>query len=174
MTIDYSEIACPACGSKMTVSHEDLQYEECGLPYVVLKNIYTERCSQCDMVLRTIPKITDLHRLLALTLIKKPGPLENFEITFLRKSLGWSKTDFARKLHTQKANPTRWEHPEKPVKMSSSHDLLLRALVAMDNRITSYMDHMEDLNLKQTCPLAHRNIEAKLSDKGWNIEGLAA
>jgi DNA-binding transcriptional regulator YiaG len=173
MTLEFPTMPCPNCGGELTVSFEDLHYTECGLPYVVLKNIHTETCG-CGNVLRTIPKLAELHRLLALTLIKKNGPLENFEITYLRKSLGWSKADFARKLHVQRRMPSQWERAENPTKMSPQNDLLLRSLVAVDNRITSYLDHMEEIDVKSVKPHVHRTLEASLDEQGWHTEELAA
>ncbi len=173
MTIEFPAQPCPACGQEMTVTHEDLHYEECGLPYVFLKNIYTERC-ECGQIFRTIPKMAELHRLLALQLVRKSGPLENFEIAYLRKSLGWSKADLARKLHVQRTQPSKWEREENPTKMNPQNDLLLRALVAVNNRITSYVDHMEDLDVKSTRPHVHRTVEASIDEKGWHTEELEA
>lgn len=172
MTLNFPSVPCPSCGSTMTVSHENLRYEECGLPYVFLKNIYTERCdnAECGNLLRTIPKVAELHRLLALTLIKKTGRLEPLEITFLRKSLGWSKADCARKMHVQRTQPTRWESDLDPTPMSGSNDLLLRTLVAMNFRIAKYVDEMEMLQIKQPLPHVHRTVELAINEKGWYEE----
>ncbi len=173
MMLDYPAMPCPSCGEPMTVTYEDLHYTECGLPYVYLKNIRTERCA-CGEVLRAIPKTKELHRTIALELIKKKDPLVSFEITYLRKSLGMSKVDLAQKLHVTKNMPTRWEKEKDSVPMSPQSDLLLRALVAMNYRITSYIDVMDGLNLKNVRPHVHRDLNFELGEKGWHAEDLAA
>ncbi len=142
------KMLCPDCKKgELAASRENIRYEESGLPYVTLRDVEVLRCPECGNQLVTIPKLAQLHRLLALTLIRKPGSLLPYEITFLRKSLGWSKADFARKLHVRPSQVSRWESESAPVPMSPSNELLLRTLVAVDQRVENYMEEMDRIEL---------------------------
>lgn len=166
-------MTCPDCkASEMVESRENIRYEECGLPYVTLRNIMIERCPECGNELVTIPKVAELHRVLALNLIRKPGRLDPLEITFLRKSLGWSKADFARKIHVQQSQVSRWESPTTRTPMGEANDLLLRTLVAMNQDIRDYMEEMDKIDLGQQ-PHVNRRLSIEMVDRKWLMEEAA-
>lgn len=165
---------CPDCrASEMVESRENIRYEECGLPYVTLRNIMVERCPECGNMLVTVPKIAELHRVLALALIKKPGRLDPIEITFLRKSLGWSKADFAKKVHVQQSQVSRWESTKTHTPMGEANDLLLRTLVAMNQDIRDYVEEMDKIDFKQQ-PHVCRRLSVELVDRKWRPQEEAA
>lgn len=160
-------MTCPDCkSSEMVESLENIRYEECGLPYVTLRNIMIERCPECGNELVTIPKVAELHRVLALTLIRKPGRLDPLEITFLRKSLGWSKADFARKVHVQQSQVSRWESTASHTPMGEANDLLLRTLVAMNQDIRDYMEEMDMIDFGQQ-PHVSRRLSIEMVGRKW-------
>jgi putative zinc finger/helix-turn-helix YgiT family protein len=115
---------------------ENYSYEESGLSNIVLKQIPVRLCPNCGMKYAGIPNMSGLHRAIALELIKKPERLAPAEIAFLRKSLGWSGADFARKMHCAPAQVSRWENGR--IEMSVANELLLRSLVALGNKIEDY------------------------------------
>jgi putative zinc finger/helix-turn-helix YgiT family protein len=161
---------CPDCRSaELAEVRENIRYDECGLAYITLKNIQVERCPECGNRLVTIPKQTELHRLVAMTLVSKPGRLEASEIIYLRKSLGWSKTDFAAKVHVTRQQVSRWESPTNPKPMGTTHELLLRLLVADNHEIRDYVEEMDKLDLKRQ-PHGHRRISIEMVDKKWTAE----
>lgn len=99
---------CPDCKKdEMKKGKETIRYEECGLPNVVLKDILLRRCSNCGNQLVSIPNLAGLHRCIAVALVNKPERLIPAEIGFLRKTLRWSKADFARKLHVRPEQVSR-------------------------------------------------------------------
>jgi len=65
------------------------------------------------------------------------------EVAFLRKSLGWSGADFARKMHCAPTQVSRWENGR--IEMSIANELLLRSLVALGKKIEDY--NVEDVAL---------------------------
>jgi len=67
------------------------------------------------------------------------------EIRFLRKSLGWSKTDFSKKFHVRPEQVSRWESETNPKPMQVQNELLLRAIVAKGQKIQDYEEHMEEI-----------------------------
>lgn len=163
-------MTCPECKvSEMVESRENIRYEECGLPYVTLRNIMVEQCPECGNELVTIPKVAELHRVLALILIRKPGRLDPLEITFLRKLLGWSKADFARKVHVHQSQVSRWESTTSHTPMGEANDLLLRTLVAMNQDIRDYMEEMDKIDLGQQ-PHVHRRLSIEMVGRKWLME----
>ncbi len=146
---DHKE-TCPACGKAgLTTIKNQIQYEESGLPYVILLNIYTKSCSECGNSLVSIPNVTGLHNFLAIALIEKAGRLKPVEITFLRKVLGWNKADFAGKFHVQPNQVSRWECQSNPMRMSKANELLLRTMVAMNQWKNGYLDALENIPIEQ-------------------------
>jgi putative zinc finger/helix-turn-helix YgiT family protein len=137
---------CRICkDSEMLESQENYHYRECGMDNVSIMGIAVRRCPTCGVIMPVIPNIEGLHDALANTIIKKDGPLTPPEIVFLRKSLGWSGTDFAKNMNCDKAQISKWEHGT--VKMSKPYELLLREIVAIGKKITDY--HREEIVWKR-------------------------
>ncbi len=135
---------CPECHeADLREGRENHRYVESGLPNVVLENVLVRRCPRCGAHLVSIPRLGELHRCLALTLIEKRDRLAPSEIRFLRKSLGWSGTDFARKFHVRPEQISRWESESAKTRMSISNELLLRSMVAQENRVEDYAERLE-------------------------------
>lgn len=164
---------CPDCRkTELVEGRENIRYTESGLPYITLCDILVERCPECGNVLVNIPKMEQLHRVLATLVIKKSGRLKPFEITFLRKSLGWSKADFARNMHVRPSQISHWESERNPSPMGEANELLLRALVAHDRRIEDYFKDMASLSLDpQATPVNY--VTVSHTAKGW-LADLAA
>lgn len=119
---------CLECGGPMKSTRENHQDVEGGLPYVVLMNLEVMVCQNCGEKEYMIPRIEDLHRLLARVVINKPGRLTGDEIRFLRTHLGYSSGDFARRMGVTIEQVSRWEHEKSA--MSATAERLLRLLVA--------------------------------------------
>lgn len=142
---------CPDCKqAEMQQNRETIRYEESGLSNVVLKNIPIRHCPDCGNQLVSIPNLSGLHRYIAIALVLKPERVTPEEVSFLRKSLGWSKAHFSRKLHVRPEQVSRWESKTKPVPMSVQGELLLRTLVAMGQQIDDYKEHLEEFASSQT------------------------
>lgn len=136
---------CERCEhGEFVESQENYHYRECGLDNVTLLGITVRKCPECGNLMPLIPNIEGLHDALARAIINKDGPLAAPEVIFLRKSLGWSGTDFARHMLCDKAQISKWEHGAP---MSKAYDLLLREKVASGKKITDY--HSADLTLQK-------------------------
>jgi putative zinc finger/helix-turn-helix YgiT family protein len=141
---------CPDCKkAELVEKHETVRYEECGLGNVALQNVLVRQCPACGNKLVSIPNLAGLHRSIAMTLVCKPERLLAEEVTFLRKSLGWSKADCARKLHVRPEQVSRWESAKAPQLMQVQNELLLRTLVAKGQKIQDYEDHLEEIASKE-------------------------
>jgi len=112
---------CIECGSTMTKSVENHKYE--SLPGVTLW-----RCANCGEHEIVIEDLEGLNRFVALVLVKKPARLSGPEVRFLRKSMGWSQSDFANKMGVDKSTVSRWEQPDGEA-IGNASDRLLRLMV---------------------------------------------
>ena len=131
---------CPNCEkAELAETRENYRYQECGLGNVTLVGIVVRRCPVCGNVMPRIPNIEGLHDTIAHALINKPERLFAQEIVFLRKYLGWSGVDFARNMHCDRAQISKWEHGR--VEMSTPYELLLREMVASGKKIEDYQRH---------------------------------
>ena len=158
---------CPECGQgELVESRENHRYAESGLPNVVLEDVLVRRCGRCGAHLVSLPHLAELHRCLALGLIDKKGRLSPPEIRFLRKSLGWSGADFARKFHVRPEQVSRWESDRSRTKMSISNELLLRSTVAHGHRVEDYPDRLEVV--ATTDEPAPSLLSLRRNDEGWS------
>lgn len=153
---------CRSCAQgELVETQENYHYRECGLDNVTIVGITIRKCPTCGSLMPLIPNIEGLHDGLAKAIINKNGPLTAAEIVFLRKSLGWSGTDFARNMHCDRAQISKWEHGA--VEMSKPYDLLLREMVASGKKISDY--HREELVWKRN--LQPHTFRLQLRRQGW-------
>ena len=117
-------------------SREDYRYEESGLPEVILIDTEIARCQACGEEMAAIPRVEELHRVLAFALASHPARLTGTEIRFLRTYLGWSGKHFARVMGVDPATVSRWEHDKAP--MGIQADRLLRMMVFREKPIEEY------------------------------------
>jgi len=107
-----------------------------GPPASGFDRYITRKYPECGSAVPIIPNIEGLNDSLVQALIKKNGPLTPAEIVFLRKSLGWSGSDFAKNMHCDRSQVSKWEHGT--VEMSKPYDLLLREMAASGKKIADY------------------------------------
>ena len=129
-------MTCPDCGGMLKVARAPYRYTESGLPGVVLLGVQVRRCQKCGAEEVAIPRIEDLHRLIAQAVIQRPHRLVPAEIKYLRKWLGWSGVDFARHMGTVPETVSRWEQGR--VSMSPQADRLLRLMVTTRAPVEDY------------------------------------
>jgi transcriptional regulator with XRE-family HTH domain len=82
---------CEKCGvamvDRMTTNAEPYRYRLSGLP-VGLVGIEVFHCPKCNAQSPIIPRLSELHQVIAGILVRKPAPLTGEEIRFLRKQIG--------------------------------------------------------------------------------------
>ena len=153
---------CSNCeNADMAETRENYQYQECGLSNVTLAGIVVRKCPACGNVMPRIANIEGLHDAIAQALINKSERLMPQEIVFLRKYLGWSGVDFARNMHCDRAQISKWEHGK--VDMSKPYELLLREMVASGKKIEDY--HRHEAARKRI--FKTRSILLQLQEKSW-------
>lgn len=89
---------CFQCNSDTEIVRECYHYSESGLDNVYLDNLELFRCVECGYKNPIIPRIIDLHKLIAYTIFLKYTYLNKYQIKFLRKQLGYSIMAWANKL----------------------------------------------------------------------------
>ena len=141
---------CPFCGTALEKHVGTYHFKACGLPYVWLEGVVIRTCSGCEEGGGVeIPDLAGLHTVLADYLIHQKARLANYEIRFLRKTLGWSSKDFAEKMGVTPETASRWE--TGALNMAEAQDRILRLYVAEDKPIDNYSIHdTEGLQEKST------------------------
>jgi transcriptional regulator with XRE-family HTH domain len=90
-------------------------------------------------------------------------------VRYLRKYLGWSGADFAKRMGVTPESVSRWENDRE--QMSAVADRLLRLMVATKAPVTAYpLDSLADLE-DESAPVRLRVESAK---GAWRAEAVAA
>lgn len=124
---------CDVCEAEMTLKRpEFFHYTESGLPNVYLSGIEVEECPNGHGPAPRLPRVLELHEVLAEAICLKPSPLTGAEARFLRKELGMKAKDWAAYLHIDVATLSRWENDGQASSLTldvfaRSSYLLLRA-----------------------------------------------
>ena len=102
---------CPNCGKRMQKvrANKPYHYTASGLSNVMLQGIKVYRCA-CGEEMAQIPRMGELHMVIAISLLKKSECLEGDELKFLRKYFRLKATEVAEKLKVTKQTFSRWEN----------------------------------------------------------------
>lgn len=140
------------------------QVDASGLSGITLVGVEVQRCTNCGELEVTIPRIKEIHRLIALTLLRKPARLTPAEIRFLRKYLGWSGKDFAAHVGVAPETVSRWEQGQD--QMGVSADRLLRLMVVHEQPKSDYsLDALGNVATSKPRPI-RMDVELSRKDGG--------
>lgn len=158
---------CDECGAPVTVRQAVRRYIIGGLPHVELHGVEVTHCTKCGMESVAIPRIGQLHRVLAEVFVKQPRMLAPVEIRFLRKHVGLSTSEFADMMGVSRETISRWENGASA--MGATADRLLRVIVLTHEPTDNYA--VDDLlrNLNDTPVPEHLSAVPMCNnqDKGW-------
>lgn len=167
-------MTCAECGSdRVTVDRNAaIRYDMGGLHHITLQGVAMQRCASCGDEGIKIPRIGQLHRVLADYLIRQPRLLMGNEIRFLRTHLGLSTQDFSHRMGVTRETVSRWENARE--RMGEPTDHLLRALVTSYQPTKSYAvdDLLRDLPDTLRLPKEEKAVNASVQNTttGWKAE----
>ncbi len=141
------------------------KYKESGLDYITLVGIEEFKCPKCGAVYFEIPKLKELHALIAETLLKKNSVLSGAEIRFLRKELGYSTAQFGQLISYDPKSLSRIENGHQ--KVTDTFDRLVRMAYATGQRDLNYNIH--DL-LMSNGGVKFKRLELETSKSGWELK----
>lgn len=128
---------CASCGAAdVKVTNEAYKYDECGLPNVTLLNVEIRRCRTCGEEIAVIPRIAELHGVLARAVVEHQSRFSGAQVRFLRKYLGYSGADFSEIVGVSRETLSRWENDKETI--GPVADRLLRLLVVQEKRVQDY------------------------------------
>ena len=123
---------CEECGANIKQRTATMKtpysYGLSGLSGIRLSGILVCRCSRCKSEYPIIPRIVELHSVIAEHLIGKPELLKGEEIRFLRKNAGFAQNEFAALLKETASHFNRIERGTT-THLSPAADKLARAIV---------------------------------------------
>lgn len=162
---------CDDCGKGVTTERNAVRrYEIGGLPHVELHGVEVTRCPACGREGTAIPRIGQLHRVLAEAFVTQRRMLAPVEIRFLRKHIGLSGADFAQRMGVARETVSRWETGATP--MGAVADRLLRLLIVTHEPTKSYAvdDVLRELD-DEPAPKRLSSVPLWNSrDRGWTAE----
>ena len=157
---------CDECGGTMTTEPRAVRrYDMGGLPHVELHGLEVSRCASCGIEDVTIPRIEQLHRVLASSFISQTRALIPAEIRFLRKHIGLSTIAFAKCMGKARETVSRWETGKAA--MGPSADRLLRLLVATSSPVKSYAAVQVLTDITEPAPKRPHRFGVRVSRDGW-------
>ena len=152
---------CIQCGGELKTAQENYLYDAQGVR-VTLLGINVKRCSACGESFAGIPKVEELHRVIAYAIALKPARLTAKEVRFLRKYLGWSGTDFANHFGVERETVSRWESGGQ--KMNAMADRLIRLAVATRDPVEKYpIERLQEIE-EDASPM---QLGFRPAKKGW-------
>jgi DNA-binding transcriptional regulator YiaG len=165
-------MVCEDCNVEMKVrkatSRKPYHYELAGLKNVALAGIDVYICPNCGTEAPVIPKIVELHRVLALALVNENGDLTGDEVRFLRKWLGYGSGRFAELIGMTIEHLSRVEHGHKV--LGTSSDRLLRVMVLTAAKKTGFADISRLFERLDTrARRVHERPVFELRRSGWKL-----
>jgi putative transcriptional regulator len=159
---------CDDCGGPATTERNAVRrYIIGGLPHVELHGVEVTTCQKCGKEGIAIPRIGQLHRVLADAFVRQRRMLAPVEIRYLRKHIGLSAADFAQMMGVARETVSRWETGAQP--MGAVADRLIRLLVLRHEPTECYV--VDDLLRGLNDEAAPDNLTSvplwNSRDKGW-------
>ncbi len=85
-----------------------------GMPHVGVENLHALVCSKCGALTVSGAVLDAVANLLAALILKSPA-LDAGEVRYLRRMLGDTQGEFAKRLEVERATVNRWENAVAPI-----------------------------------------------------------
>jgi transcriptional regulator with XRE-family HTH domain len=168
---------CHNCGSpvlqRVATLQEPYHYDLSGLRDGYLAGITIEECPKCKIQSPIIPRIAELHAVIAKSLVDKSTLLTGAELRFLRKWAGFPAKQFAALLWIDASHLSRVENG-KTRHLGAPVDKLARAMTmaASDREFTrNILLHIAESRIQQRKRKPGEKAKApvfKLVSNRWN------
>ena len=127
---------CMTCGLEMVerqaTDEAPYAYTLSGLKDVFLVGVRVHHCNSCGEEVPIIPRVGELHCLIAMTLVKQEPLLRGDEIRFLRKNAGFQGSEFAALMGVSPTYLSKVENGR--LKLGLGADKLVRLLASADEK----------------------------------------
>jgi transcriptional regulator with XRE-family HTH domain len=156
---------------RQTTIETPFAYTLSGLP-VGLSGIRVCTCGVCGEEMPIIPRIEELHDLIAEMVCKKANLLTGDEIRFLRKHAGYPAKEFAQLLRMDASHLSRVENGHT-LSLGKQADILARALVIATTRVGDaarevFLEVAKQLRRKeQKTKTSKQQSMFSLDEQGW-------
>lgn len=156
---------CVECGyrGEVAVRYEDMPHDT--LPNVTLRGIEIRTCPQCAEEYIVYPRFAQLRAAIRDVIVRKRGPLAPEEFKFLRKFLGWSSQDTARRMGVDPSSVSRWENGKRAI--GPTTDRLIRALAMLEEPTERYEPEAFEFGTEEAPPTS--GIEIELKGSRWAV-----
>lgn len=163
---------CSMCDNKKALKAQTkrIKFDSCGLDNVTLEGVACYTCDQCGETYEEIPRPQDLMTAIARALVFKEGLLTPKEVVFLRKYLGYSRTQLSSLLSYSYETLNRIEKDSAQNPVAERFDRTMRVLVCgrlhcSDYELLDAIEHRKLSNVKRMVLSPNKN--------GWELENAA-
>jgi YgiT-type zinc finger domain-containing protein len=108
-----------------------------GMKSVRVENLPALVCSSCGEVTVTGPVVEGVSLALAVLILQRVE-LDQIEVRFLRKLLGDTQEEFAKKLCVERVTVNRWENAKEPIAGITAKAIQLHACVRLCPRSSTF------------------------------------
>lgn len=161
---------CVNCENKSPLKKEvkTIKYEESGLDNVIVNGVAVYECPVCHEAYYQFPNIEKLHKAIAKALILKKGLLTGKETVYLRKYLGFSRTQFSNFLEIDYAHLNRVEKEHEGYNVSKTIDKVLRLMIAAKIECAPY-EIVDSFNPEKPQLISFKRLTLEHKNSDWEI-----
>lgn len=161
---------CDECGGQLAVKRNAVRrYSIGGLPHIELHGVEVTTCNKCGQESIAVPRVGQLHKVLAASILRLHRKLAPTEVRFLRKHIGLSGNEFAQRMGVTRETISRWENGN--LSISALADRLVRLLVVSHKPSEDYaVDDMLSQLTDKPAPKKLSSVPLWSGDKGWTPE----
>jgi DNA-binding transcriptional regulator YiaG len=168
---------CDDCNIEMRVDRatreNPYRFDRCGLDNVFLIGIERYVCPRCKAIYPMIPRIQELHAVIASILIEKSGSLTGQELRYLRKWIGVEAQVFADLLQVRPEHLSKVENG-RIAKLGATADRLARVYAMTYKNGQEFQEIFERVQrAKKNRERAELRRQYHFSGKGWKAEQVA-
>ena len=144
----------------------DHHYTECGLSNVYICGMPQEVDDVGEPII-TIPRINELHHLIALGIVTHEKGITGEELRFLRTEMGLTQSELGKLVHKDKQTIGRWERSETEI--DSSGEALIRRM-AIEKLSLDVEVSIEELSSRSVPTLEHQVIRINCGDDEYQLQ----